>query len=676
MAKKKLPAKRAPKPEPAGARPLAGRWQWILAAVLLIAYAVPLASPNASIQWDAVDVHHSAQRYFAERALRGDLPFWTPYVFSGFPFLADPQTGAWYPGNWPFFLAGAGPKALEAELAFHALLAAAGMFLLLRRWFGGCAATAGALSYALGGFFAGHSSHIGMFESAALFPWLMVALFFAVEGRFRLGVFCGTLAGGFLILAGHFQTALYSFSAVGVLVLAIAFFRRGERARKAFGFLALAVAGAALLSAIQTLPGLELAARSIRASANYSASSEGALDLRSLVTTMLPDYLGAASGAYRGPGDVTQYYFYSGFLLLPLALLGLRNRTARTYALCLAIPALLYMAGPGLGVFRLIAWLPGFRSVRAPVHAWFVVALALAMLAAAGVDWLESRWRWAGAIAVAVLAIDLCNANLWANPLAYAHRSFDSLYGMRLEMARSRVVPAVPTLTRFDAPDKLAALGPLNHPLDLRLETTYGYNPLVLSNYLEFREAFARNPKLRDSLAVSRVLDMASGDLRDNPSRLPRAYFPKDLLVVSNEVESRRALETLDPPRQAVLFGPLGPVKQDPVATVTIQAAGEQTYELAYKAATPSVLRLALPYFPGWEATADGARCTVLRADHAMTAIVVPAGEKRLRLRFRSTYFRTGAALSCCGILLLVGLGAAGRKRKAGSISEPAPAER
>lgn len=50
--------------------------------------------------------HYTGQKYFAARALTGDLPFWTPYIFSGYPFLADPQVGAWYPLNWPFFLIG------------------------------------------------------------------------------------------------------------------------------------------------------------------------------------------------------------------------------------------------------------------------------------------------------------------------------------------------------------------------------------------------------------------------------------------------------------------------------------------------------------------------------------------------------------------------------------------
>ena len=621
---------------------------------MLAAYAVPLTSRQASIQWDAVDVHYSAQKYYAQRVFSGELPQWTPYIFSGFPFLADPQTGAWYPGNWPFLILGAGPKALEGELALHALLAAAGAYLLLRRWVRGSAAATGALCFALSGFFAGHSSHIGIFESATLFPWLLYALFLAVEGRFWSGSLLGTAVGGGLLLAGHFQTALYAFS--GMALVAVAqMTRRRNAARPALGFLAITAVGAVLLSAVQTLPGFELTARSIRAGANYSSSTEGSLNAGALTTLILPDELGAVSGPYRGPGDVTQYYFYAGILLVPLALLGLRNASIRVHGLSLIIPALLYMAGPSLGVFRLIAWLPGFRSIRAPVHAWFLAAMALALLAAAGAEWLSARWRWAGAVLFVVFAFDLCNTNLWSNPLAYAHTSFESLYGAGLDQAR-KVQALVTPLTRFDAPDKVIALGPLNHPLDLRLEATYGYNPLMLSSYAEFRDAAARNPKLRDSLSVSRILDMSTGDLKENRSLLPRAYFPKELASVPGKAAARLALEILDPPRQAVLTGPLPALTQDPRATATVQAKGEQTYEVSYKSATPGVIRLGIPYFPGWRATVDDVACRLLQADYAMTAVVVPAGEKQLKLSFHSTYLGLGAGLSGLGIAALAGL--------------------
>src|SRR5208283_6189707 len=68
----------------------------ILGLAVLIFYWSALTDPNTTPQWDAIDVHYSLQRYFADEIKSGSLPVWADYAFSGFPFLADPQPGAWY----------------------------------------------------------------------------------------------------------------------------------------------------------------------------------------------------------------------------------------------------------------------------------------------------------------------------------------------------------------------------------------------------------------------------------------------------------------------------------------------------------------------------------------------------------------------------------------------------
>ena len=103
-----------------------------LAVAVLLFYWQPLFSSAASIQWDAVDVQYSPQKYLADMLHAGKAPFWTPYIYSGMPLMADPQLGAWYPLNWPFFLLGITPRAIEGQLALHAFIAALGAWLLAR----------------------------------------------------------------------------------------------------------------------------------------------------------------------------------------------------------------------------------------------------------------------------------------------------------------------------------------------------------------------------------------------------------------------------------------------------------------------------------------------------------------------------------------------------------------
>ena len=96
--------------------------------MVCVFYAPQLAA--GTVQFDGLDVHYSAQRYFSDELRAGRLPFWTPYIFAGFPFLADLQVGAWYPLNWPFFLAGITPTSISAELLLHSLIACGGAYAL------------------------------------------------------------------------------------------------------------------------------------------------------------------------------------------------------------------------------------------------------------------------------------------------------------------------------------------------------------------------------------------------------------------------------------------------------------------------------------------------------------------------------------------------------------------
>ena len=89
-------------------------------------YAIPLFSSNVVIQWDAVSYYYPYQKLFSDSLHSGRLPFWTSSIFSGVPVLADLQMGAWYPLNWPFFLAGIRPGSMFGELWLQSRFARSG----------------------------------------------------------------------------------------------------------------------------------------------------------------------------------------------------------------------------------------------------------------------------------------------------------------------------------------------------------------------------------------------------------------------------------------------------------------------------------------------------------------------------------------------------------------------
>ena len=614
-----------------------------LALATVVFYFTPLFETQTSIQWDAVDVHYSAQKYFADSVREGHLPHWTPYLFSGFPFLADPQTGAWYPLHWPFFLIGITPKAIEWELALHAFLALCGTYLLARRLGGDhMAALVAAAFYAGGGFFAGHSSHIGIFETAALLPWLLWSALLALESDTTLALLLPGAVGGLMALIGHFQTALYSFFALALFAIA-----RRAPWKRTLSVLMVTTVAAILLGAIQILPGLELTAQSDRAAANFHGATNAALKPAALATLVMPNYYGAASGNYSGPPDITQFYFYAGILLVPLAIVGIWKRRSWV-ALALMVPALWYAFGPPAGLYSVLTLLPGFKSVRAPVHIWFVVALGLALAAASGAAWLAERFKksWLMAGVLMLSAVDLWYWNMADNQLAYMSMSFAEKYGdpytnFQNGLAKAKQRP----FTRIWSPFDTNAFGPLNSSLEGRAEVTYGYNPLELSRYSEYLSAAEKNANLLNGLAVTHGIDTQRGAMFENPNVLPRIVAPPQVKFVANHAAARGLLPSLDQTQWAIVEAPLRPLSPGATSVEIVNYTGD-SYRANYKAAFDCLLRIAVPYFPGWTAAIDGKPTAVYAVDDALSGVFAPAGSHELTFRYRSNWFGWGAAIS------------------------------
>ncbi len=623
----------------------------LLAAGVFAVFLPPLLSGDASIHWDAADEFQPFQNFVSEELHAGRMPFWTSYLWSGYPALADPQAGGWYPLNWPFFLLGVTPSMIEVENLIHVLLASLGTFflagaLLEQRW----AAMLAGMCYGLGGFFAGHSSHTPMIQAAAWVPWVLLCFWRASQAKPVFYGALGLLAGSMMVLAGHFQTALYGFLGLLLFAIGVAIPRPAQWARLAAVAAAIPL-GATLISCVATLPGLELASNSVRTGLTAATRHEGFLPPATLATLFYPNFLGVFD-QYHGPEDITQYYFYSGILLIPLALAGLKNSSLRLMAALMILPPVWYALGNSAGLYLLMAQLPGFGSVRAPVHIWFLAQLGLALLAAAGLAWVARRWpsRWVTAVILVVTFGDLYFWNSETNPLAYQHESYENTYGRGLELFRRNVALTLPAGTRVQAPDGFSAFGPLCHPLIARTEATYGYGPLELASYREFEEAMAGNPKLRNDLTVSRYVESIQGQaaLKQNPDMLDRVNFPKALIA-----ESKTLLATLDPAQAALVPNDVAGLRQDSAATATLTGMEPARYRIHYQAATESVLRISSAYYPGWTANLNGKPLRLVKADLALLGVVVPPGGGEVTVEYRSTYFLTGAAVSLLSLLAL-----------------------
>jgi len=146
-----------------------------------------------------------------------------------------------------------------------------------------------------------------------------------------------------------------------------------------------------------------------------------------------------------------------------------------------------------------------------------------------------------------------------------------------------------------------------------------------------------------------------------------RAWFPESTRVASDD----EAFESLR--RPGFDPGAVGLVARDPKAgplprgrprgswaAARFLADEPERAEIATSASSPSLLVLTRSWDAGWEARLDGTPVPLRRAQLALLAVDVPAGEHRLELRYRPLSFRVGLGLSAAGLVGLLALALAG----------------
>lgn len=157
--------------------------------------------------------------------------------------------------------------------------------------------------------------------------------------------------------------------------------------------------------------------------------------------------------------------------------------------------------------------------------------------------------------------------------------------------------------------------------------------------------------------------------LYENPSAMPRAFLASGAIVATGEAEALRLLS--DPnfnPRESVVVAAPVAVNGGPEAG-SARIVEEKLNSIRIEVESPSDALLVLSdnYYPGWRAWVDGAPVEVLRANHTMRAVQVPAGRHTVSFVFwpASFIWSSGASLAAAAALMVLAL--VGRlKRKGG----------
>jgi len=399
-------------------------------ASLTLAYFWRVIFTGQALFWgDLLLAFYPAHALWRQSLLRGDLPLWNPYIFAGMPLLADAQYATFYPSMvLQLFL----PlhRALAVDLGLHVFMLAAFTYVFLRRLaLSAASAFLGAVIFAFSGFVAVRVHHVSLIRTLAWLPLLLyvVAGFSLRRDTIRTALAVGAILAA-MVLAGHMQTVLIS----GLIAVAFALWglrsvRRtgGAGTDSAFVPLVAALALGALLAvavaAAQVLPAVELVRQSERSGGtDYQFATSFSLPLRQLPMLFSPGLFGIPTrGIYWGEWLYWEMVGYAGIVPIMLALVGLlfSGRRDRAFWLLIGLAGVGLAVGNALPLYPIAYWVvPGIAYFRVPARFLVWYTFAVAVLAAAGLDWLRQsppRPRlWLGFIAGA--GVVAAAAGYWA----------------------------------------------------------------------------------------------------------------------------------------------------------------------------------------------------------------------------------------------------------------------
>lgn len=365
---------------------------------------------------DSVSFIYPMYRFASQSFWSGIIPLWNPYQYAGSPFIADNQSGIFYPFNLLLFLLNPDftYRAIQGLVIWHFFFAGAAMYYFARLLSPSSliwrpAALLGSLAFMFSSLFITHIGNLNLIAVAAWLPIVFLALHRAILAQQIQGRLAWAIAGGVALgistLAGHGQITFLLAAYLGTYAL---FQSLVGRQAKPLLILALLGFTAVAVAAINLFPSFDAVQYTVRAGFNADQANNYSLPWRGLLGILAPDFFGRGEVRFWG-GWARVEYGYVGVLTLLLAAVAIvKQRSSLTSFFALsALLFLLLALGSNTPLYplllRLIPWFP----FQVPARFVLLVDFSLASLAVIGANSLLrgselSRWFFIGA-AIAII---------------------------------------------------------------------------------------------------------------------------------------------------------------------------------------------------------------------------------------------------------------------------------
>jgi hypothetical protein len=188
-------------------------------------------------------------------------------------------------------------------------------------------------------------------------------------------------------------------------------------------------------------------------------------------------------------------------------------------------------------------------------------------------------------------------------------------------------------------------------PCRVVVRSARGSAPVVLAGNGDAEVAVAPVVGRDDGLRV----ELAEGVVAYRRlTALPRIRWAPSATTIEDPAERLRVLAE-GAPDDRVVLSTEGPPGSGRDAEVRVLHDGRDEVVVEVDAEGPGYLVVADPIQTGWIATIDGREAMLRHADHAVAAVLVPAGSHTVSLRFDPSGWRRGLLISVAAVLVLIG---------------------
>ena len=598
---------------------------FVIAAVIFLP---PLLEREVFTIRDHFDYFQPLRMFTAEELRAGRLPLWNPYSASGEPWLANPQTGVFYPPAW-LFLVLPFDTAYMLFLLVHLVILGWGAYLLFARTASQGAAMVGAAAV----MFCGPTlSLLDINNNLATFAWLPLVLWCAAERSWRRGAFALALAflGGEPFFAGvgaGMFAVVVGLSGYRVVGLPPTRQPDNRTIRSPITILALSAATSIGLTAIQLFPFLEAIAGSDRA-AGMSAELilRDSMPLRDWLRVAIPPtFKGLAFDPNLGQHFIPVIYI--GMLTAALAIIGLTSIRQRPVAgwVALLVFSIVIGAGPAF-----LTHLP-LTLFRYPARLVPLGALAIAGLAVAGWERIRgANRRWLDLIVVLLIVVDLLPRS---QPLLHTAPF------TREAVPYPRAVGADLKLIRVGGPQPAERRNWVAGYLNLydRRFDAHTAAPFESDRYRAFHRGVMETPSPENLAFLSGGYILAS--IAMPPSLQPVARAGSVTVYRNPSAWPMARLVSND---------------------IAVPASWEMTTtsaRIVVDAPKLGTLVLAQQLAPGWRVEVDGMRRTPMLFDGVFRAVEVPKGRHEVVWSYRPWTLSAGAVVTLLTLVLMLFFG-------------------